>query len=520
MSKGARIQLGAAVAVSFFCGMLFAKGFDLTRLSWAQASRSLQIKTPPPAVKSLDDFSNAFEYVANTVTPTVVSIQAEQTPKRASRQQQRRLPPNLPPGMEQFFQPFEQQDPTPRESGGSGFIVSKDGYILTNNHVVADADKISVRLHDNRVLDAKVIGRDPTTDVALIKIDATNLPVAMLGEDSTAHIGQWVVAIGNPLDLGITVTAGIVSAKGRQLGSLLNPDNQNPYAIMDYIQTDAAINPGNSGGPLANIHGQVIGINSAIASSNGGYQGYGFAIPITLAKRVMDDLIQYGAVRRAVLGVQIDTVSPATAKAAGLSEIRGVLVNGFDPEDDSPAKRAGMQEGDVITAVEGQTVDGIPALQRLIREYKPGQTVSLDVMRFGSKKAIAVKLGEPPKVTDVALAANDVPAEPKPVESASADRLGISVAPVPADLLKQANVPVDYRRGLLITSVKTSGPGYRAFDTNADIIVRCISPKHEEIHTAADLQEVLTLVKRGDAVSLLVYNTGAQRTRVVNLQLP
>jgi serine protease Do len=201
--------------------------------------------------------------------------------------------------MEDFFRQFQMPDNTPRESSGSGFIVSKDGYILTNNHVVAGADRLMVTLLDRRVFPARVVGRDSTTDVAVIKIDANDLPTVQLGEDTTAHIGTWVLAIGNPLGLNFTVTAGIVSAKGRQLQGLLNPNGQNPYAIMDYIQTDAAINPGNSGGPLVNLKGQVVGINSAIASGTGYYAGYGFAIPITLARRVMEDLIQYGQVRGA-----------------------------------------------------------------------------------------------------------------------------------------------------------------------------------------------------------------------------
>ena len=208
--------------------------------------------------------------------------------------------------------------------------MSKDGYILTNNHVVADADKVTVTLLDKRTFEAKVIGRDPTTDVAVIKIDGENLPVASLGDDNNARVGQWVVAIGNPLGLDFTVTAGIISAKGRPLQGLLG---NRGYEITDYIQTDAAINPGNSGGPLVNIRGEVIGINSAIASSTGFYAGYGFAIPVTLAKQVMDDLIKYGKVRRAVMGVSIMPATAADAKAAGMKEVTGVFVRAFNPDD-------------------------------------------------------------------------------------------------------------------------------------------------------------------------------------------
>src|ERR671933_1682222 len=234
-------------------------------------------------------------------------------------------------------------DNTPMEASGTGFIVTKDGYILTNNHVVADADRVTVGLLDKRNFTARVVGRDATTDIAVVKIDATNLPVATLGDDEQARVGQWVLAIGNPLQLDFTVTAGIISSKGRSLPGLLSTR----YAITDYIQTDAAINPGNSGGPLVNIRGEVIGINSAIASQTGYYSGYGFAIPITLAKDVMSDLIAYGKVRRPVLGVTINDADADDAQAAGLSDIRGVKVEGFNPAEGSPAERAGLEPGDV-----------------------------------------------------------------------------------------------------------------------------------------------------------------------------
>jgi serine protease Do len=270
-----------------------------------------------------------------------------------------------------------------------------------------------------------------------------------------------------------------------------------------------------------NIHGQVIGINSAIASSNGRYQGYGFAIPISLAKRVMDDLIQYGGVRRAMLGVSIDSVTPADAKAAGVSAISGVKINGFNPTDDSPAQRAGLEPGDIIVAVDGRPIDRMSTLQRVIREYKPGQTVSLDIVRFGDKKKIAVKLAEPPKTTQAAVASNDTEEAPrKPLDATPADKLGISVAPVPVELVKQDTVPASYQHGLLVTNVRTSGPGYRSFATNSDIIVRSMLPKKQEIKTAADLQDLLKLAKKGDTVSLLIYNADSRQTRVVNLTLP
>src|SRR6185312_4584603 len=218
-----------------------------------------------------------------------------------------------------------------------------------NNHVVADADKLTVTLLDKRVFKAKVIGRDPTTDVAVIKIDGTGFPTINLGNDETSRVGEWVLAVGNPLGLDFTVTAGIISAKGRS-GQLRNL-YASQYAIVDYIQTDAAINPGNSGGPLVNSKGEVIGVNSAIASGTGYYSGYGFAIPITLAKSVMDDIIKYGTVKRAIVGVNLDEVDPATAKAAGLAHPAGAVITGYGEDTlNSPARKAGIELGDVVIA--------------------------------------------------------------------------------------------------------------------------------------------------------------------------
>src|SRR5829696_4472296 len=292
-----RARLAAAVVTAFACGLLFASGFDLTRFGFAQdGSRGAKVSSSQ--VQSLAETGNAFEAIADHVTPSVVSIQ---TTRVASARQR-----NGRPDIEEFFRNFQPQpqERAPQEASGSGFIVSKDGYILTNNHVVADADRVTVTLLDKRSFAARVIGRDPDTDVALIKIDGSNLPTVNLGNDEVTRVGQWVLAIGNPLGLDFTVTAGIISAKGRgseSLGRLLGSQ----YAITDFIQTDAAINPGNSGGPLVNIRGEVIGINSAIASGTGYYSGYGFAIPVTLARAVMSQIRTNGRVERAGLGVLV-----------------------------------------------------------------------------------------------------------------------------------------------------------------------------------------------------------------------
>jgi serine protease Do len=494
-------------------GLVFAAGFDLTNISWAQNPTTPAPKPTPAEVRPLLETSQAFEAIAEHVTPAVVAIEAEQF--EARRPTPRR---NIPPGMEEFFRNFEGPNPQPRSGTGSGFIVSKDGYILTNNHVVADADRVTVTMLDNRRFPARVVGRDPTTDVAVLKVEADDLPTVTLGDDMQTRIGQWVVAIGNPLGLEFTVTAGIVSAKGR---SQLALPNRQDYSIQDFIQTDAAINPGNSGGPLVNIRGEVIGINSAIASATGFNAGYGFAIPITLAKLVMDDLVQFGKVRRAVLGVSIGEVEPADARAAGLTAIRGVKVQAFVPSaDESPARRAGMEPGDIIISAGGQDVRRVGELQRIIRGYRPGEVVEIGVARFGERKSLRVRLGEPPD-DDVREVASADPSRTEPASGAerSSERLGISVRALPAELARTQRVDERYREGLLVSAVSNRGPAWRALEPNRDVILRSLHPQRRDIKTASDLEAVVRGVNRGDVLSLLVYDMAARSTKVVNLPI-
>ena len=516
MSKPfARARLAAAVAVAFASGLVFASAADFTRFGWAQ-----QAAGQPSAqdVKPLAEVGSAFEAIAEHVTPSVVSIRTERinTRGRSGRGGQ------TPPGLEDLFREFERQRPQVQEGSGSGFIVSRDGYILTNNHVVDDADQVTVTLLDKRTFPAKVVGRDPSTDIAVIKIDGSNLPALRLGNDEGARVGQWVLAIGNPLGLEFTVTAGIISAKGRGLGGLIN----NRYRIEDFIQTDAAINPGNSGGPLVNIRGEVIGVNSAIASSTGYNAGYGFAIPIGLAKQVMDDLIAHGAVRRAVLGIGINDVTPEQARAAGLKVIEGVLVQSFTPSEGSPAERAGIELGDVIIAIDGKPTDRVSTLQRIVRGHKPGETLNVDVMRFGDRKSFKVRLMEAPSdPTEVAQTSRDAGAEPAASDQGERanSKLGITVAPVSEQFAARARIPAAYRQGLLITAVEPAGPGYRARLTpRAQIIGRVLDPKPQrDVRTPADLEKVLDGLRGGDTITLLLYSLvgGEWTTQVVTLRV-
>ncbi len=508
-----RSRIAAIAATAFIGGVFFASSLDWTQGLFAQSGGKVRTETLAPLPVGAP--SEGFAAIAERVTPAVVSIQAERDARRpragtGSPQQQRR---NVPPGFEEFFNQLDprQQQQGPAESSGSGFIVSKDGYILTNNHVVEGADRVKVLMSDRREFKAKIIGRDPQTDVAVLKIDGSGLPVVGLGDDNKLRIGEWVVAIGNPLGLNFTVTAGIISAKGR--GNELAGLNRDNYAITDFIQTDAAINPGNSGGPLMNTRGEVIGINSAIASQTGFYSGYGFAIPITLAKTVMDDIVTHGRVRRAILGVTINDVNAEDAAVAGLKQIAGAKVGGFNTED-SPAKRAGMEPGDIIVKVEGKDVDRVSGLQRVVRMHQPGESIEVEVVRYGQRKTFNIKLQEAPAEAEQVATAEEKPAAS---ESVANPKIGITLEAISAEVAKANNI-ADQFRGLRVIAVDAAGPAAQKLDQQ-DIIVKVIRPEPATvIRATADLQKTLARMKGGDYLSLLVYRVGVG-TRVVNLKI-
>jgi serine protease Do len=532
MSIFPRARFGAAVAVAFFCGLVFASGMDLTKFGWAQSrvATSNAAQLPMPAVASLAETQNAFETIVDRVKPAVVTIHVTKyaTPAsqpRRNRRSQSQGQGQLPPGFEDFMKQFggDVQVPDPgdqgREGAGSGFIVSKDGYILTNNHVVAGMDRVQVTLVDKRTFTAKVIGRDSTTDVALIKIDGDNFPTVPLGDDATARVGQWVLALGNPLDLDFTVTAGIISAKGR---SNLPLPGRNQYSITDFIQTDAAINPGNSGGPLVNIRGEVIGINSAIASGTGYYAGYGFAVPIGLAREVMNDLKNFGVVRRAIVGVSLQEVTPEDAQAAGLKEIRGAKV--VEYSDDSPAKKAGVEIGDIIIGADSKPIDQVSTLQRIIRGHSIGETVKLDIQRFGQLKQINVKLGElaPVKATEVA---DNSPSESSDgveakLPTKSFDKIGLTVSAVPAAVAAESNLPTADRSGLLVTNVATRSDAHdKGVATGYDVVEQELYPIRRDIKSMSDLDQAVSGLKTGDVLTLRIYTLGVGN-KVVSLRIP
>jgi Do/DeqQ family serine protease len=343
------------------------------------------------------------------------------------------------------------QQPEYSMGAGSGVIISNEGYIVTNNHVIEDADNIEVVLNDNRKFTAKVIGRDPNTDIALVKIDAKDLPFLNWGNSDALKLGEWVLAVGNPFNLTSTVTAGIVSAKSRSIGIM---SGQMP--LESFIQTDAAVNPGNSGGALVNASGELIGINAAIASKTGSYSGYSFAIPASIAQKVVGDLKQFGEVQRALLGVQMKPVDDELAKEKKLGKIEGVYVE--TTVEDGAARQAGIKSGDVIVAINGNMVNAPQQLQEQIGKYRPGDKVNVSIKRDGEMKQFSVVLRNTKGDTSIVKESLSVlGAEFAPISNKDKERLrideGVQIVDLSSGKLKQAGVKI----GFIITDInKTS----------------------------------------------------------------
>lgn len=473
------------------------------------------------AIAQLQSLSDAFATVAERVRPSVVYITARQSRTLAQRSQ-RGAPSiqGLPPELRRYFEMPGAPDGAPPRSGrasGSGFVVSADGYVLTNAHVIDSSTQVTVRLLDRREFPARIVGTDPTTDVAVLKIEATGLTPAPFGDSDNARVGEWVLAIGNPLgeNLTFTVTQGIISAKGRSLAL----PNRSQSSIQDFIQTDAAINPGNSGGPLINVRGEVIGINGAIASPTGFSAGYGFAVPINLARAVMSQIRTNGRVERAALGVLVRDATTEDAAYVGLPDNRGVLVQDFGSFD-SPARRAGLQPGDVIISVDKRRVDYVAQLQEAIAFRKPGETVEVEVARKGGQRATFRVPLQRTSPVEAAVA----PEAPRPSPSgerseSSVPGLGITVAPIDATTTRGMEVPEEVR-GVIVTDVDDGSPAAGRIATpqtgGPDIIV---SVEGVPVTTPDALKAALRSAKPGDVVSLRIYNMPGKSRRIERVRL-
>lgn len=436
--RASRLGRVSALAVMVAAGALLATPNGLPAFSGAAHAQAIVVGAGPAS----------FSPVVKAVAPAVVHIQVTQRAKAAAGGQSKR---QLPPGMEEFFKrffgdqlPFGDGAPNaPRgdRSGlGSGFFIDADGHIVTNNHVIDGADEMIVTLKDGRKLDAKLIGVDSRTDLALIKVDGDGaFPYVEFGDSDKAEVGDWIVAVGNPFGLDHTVTTGIVSARGRSIGA-------GPYD--DFLQIDAPINKGNSGGPAFNLQGKVVGVNTAIFSPTGGSVGIGFAIPSNLAKGVIEQLKSDGAVARGWLGVGIQGVSEDIAAGVGLDAAEGAIVSSVAP--DGPADAAGLKTGDVILEVNGERIEEMPELPRVIADIKPGETAKLSVWRNGKAISVNVELGRLPSE---AVLAN---ASPAPALKEDGE-LGLTFAPLTDEARRAAGVE-ENTEGVLITSISKDSP--------------------------------------------------------------
>jgi Do/DeqQ family serine protease len=434
--------------------------------------------------------------VVERIMPAVVTIRVEKKATMEPTEQQ--IPDSF---LRQFFGDQwpqarrGQRMPQPVEHAlGSGVIVTQSGYILTNNHVVDGATTVQVELPDNRQYSAKVIGRDSATDLAVVKIDATNLPTLPLGDSDATRVGDVVLAVGNPLGVGETVTSGIISAKGRS-----NVAGDEPNAYQDFIQTDAPINHGNSGGALVNTDGRLIGINSEILSPNDANIGLGFAIPSNMAKSVMDQLIKNGKVRRAKLGVLIQAMTPDMATAMNLPNSQGALVASVDAG--SPAAQAGLKQGDVITEFNGKPVKDSNELRNEVASMMPGSIVSLQVLRNGRTEDVKATLSE----LDSTPAAAD---DHSGTSSSGSGRFGMAVQPLTPDLAQQLGVP-SRTRGVVVTGVDPSGVAANSQIQEGDVILKV---NGQDVTSASQLRSALEgagskpsllLVQRKDQQSFL-----------------
>jgi serine protease Do len=512
----------AAVSTLVIAGS--ALGGAALHAGFVTTERALAADAPASAAQrpyatTPESMSLSFADLAEQVTPSVVQIEVV-VPNDPNNSDERQAP-QIPEEFRRFFDmPFGNQGPQqdePRMGGGSGFLVSADGYIVTNNHVVGDADRITVTLNDHRTFTARLVGTDPTTDVAVIKIDANGLPHLAWGSSERIRVGEWIMAVGNPGfggdQLSYTVTTGIVSAKGRPL-SLIGQDLQSDprygkelsgYAIENFIQTDAVINPGNSGGPMVNLAGEVVGVNSAIASTDGHYQGYGFAIPSDLVKKVADDLIANGHVLRPWLGVQVGPVGPEDAEVYHLPSVTGALVQSVT--DESPAAKAGFKQGDVIVAVGDQPITSGGDLQEAIAVLNQGETVSIRYWRDGREETARVRLGDAP-----VSAAKSGTGKPERASSASAERLGLTVEPLSQDAAQQ----LGYARagGVVVSDVDPIGPAASRGVTPG---LRLRKVGKAEIRTPEDVASALSSVPAGSVVTLILEAPDGS-TRIANVR--
>ncbi len=462
--------------------------------SSAQEAPKLPPASPTEALVQARNLSSIFERVADSITPSVVNITAAKKIKVKRRGGPNRNDPALDPFRDYFgndiferFFPDQQEGGSAQPAFGTGVIINTEGHILTNNHVVGEADDITVRLHDQRTFKAEVVGRDERTDIAVIKIiKAPKLVAATIGDSDKLKIGEWVIASGNPFGLDNTITAGIVSAKGRSIVG------GNQYE--DFIQTDAAINPGNSGGPLVNLEGEVIGINTAIFSRSGGYMGIGFAIPINMARQVFESLISNGKVVRGWLGVGIQNLSEELSKSFKYPTAEGALVGHV--ESKGPADKAGIKQGDIITSLNNEPMRNINQLRNYVAALKPGKSIPVEIFRDGKKSTVDVTIQELP----------GTPKKEEPAIKEKSAELGMYLEPLTEEIAQQ--IGTERTKGVVVVKVRGGSVAARSGIIPRDII---ISIDGHEVTDPKDVKEIVTDSALKNGVRFIVETQGMQR---------
>jgi serine protease Do len=434
----------------------------------------------PNVPRQIMETSRAFSEIVSAVSPAVVNISTTKVFKRDAE------PFSEDPFFD-FFRPFHDLRMPKKwkeQSLGSGVIVSSDGYIITNNHVVEKSDEIKVTLLDKRMFKGRIIGADPKTDIAIVRIDANNLPTIPWGDSEKLQVGEFVLAIGNPYGLSHTVTMGIISAVGRA--------NVGIADYEDFIQTDAAINPGNSGGPLVNIKGDLIGINTAIFSRTGGYQGIGFAVPSNMVRPLMSQLIQKGKITRGWLGVTIQEMTPEISQKFGLEKSRGALVS--DVAKGSPAEKAGILRGDIIVEFNGKNVKDVASLRNMVSQSKVGSDVSLKILRSGKEYNVRLFIAELPR--EVA----EVVPDQMPDDSEMGALTGLTVMGLTKEISRQLGFSKD-EKGVVVVKVEPASPADEAGIKKGDIIKEI---DRKQISNLEDYNRIASITKRNETVLLFV----------------
>jgi len=427
------------------------------------------------------DINRVFTEAANVIMPSVVSIRCIKASRSEDYGDESDEDGQLNELLGESVTPNLLPDRFRHKGSGSGMIVSRAGHILTNVHVVEATESISVLLHDQKTYEATIVGIDQLTEIALIKIEADNLIPAQLGDSDQCRIGEWVMAVGDPLELNATITAGIISAKGREINII-----SDTYGVENFIQTDAAINPGNSGGPLINLKGEVIGITTAIATEDGYNQGYGFAIPINLAKEILDDLMRYGKVIRGYLGISMQDIDEKKARALGLKTPFGVFIDTVS--ENSPAFRAGLREKDVLVKIDETNVNRSNRVQNLILQRDPGEDIVMTVLRKNEIFKLRITLGERRSYTNTKNVIR-----PKVAHT----YLGLSVTTNEKSYLENLNVKS--ARGLLVTAVRLYSPSFDAGIQAEDIILEI---GDETIRSVEQFRSIISSLKPGDVIMM------------------